>query len=443
MGCCGSRTEGDADEYDSILAEASAPASSRRPGPASAAAVPPPAAAPEVRVNQYLLVREIGHGSFGKVLMVQTHDPSGRVDGTFAMKKMDMVFLRKKMRRTGGGADEMVKREIATMKKLDHPNIARLVDVIDDEESRTMYVVSEYLPNGSLEEFRARQESGALALEELRGFVRQIVCALNYLHTNVQIAHRDIKPENIMLGPDNVAKLIDFGTAEVFTTNGDGSAMDLTSKSAGTPAFYAPEMCNIDIDEYEMLPTDVWALGVAVYQLAYGFLPYKETGLMQLMEEIDSKEIEYPPLLPPQPPQPPQQPARSSEVDDEEEALLDLLRSMLARDPNERVTTRALMGHQWVTKRNSLRFSAAELADGATIDVSPSDLEDSVLPRLHGIQSAAQLIIQLRKLRSQAAERIQGRQQAEEAEAEREREEREGAAAKATDTGAGSSSPRP
>ena len=60
-----------------------------------------------------------------------------------------------------------------------------------------------------------------------------------------------------MLDANNVAKLVDFGIAEVFTKNDDGSAMDLTSKSAGTPAFYAPEMCSIDIDEYEMLPTDL------------------------------------------------------------------------------------------------------------------------------------------------------------------------------------------
>ena len=271
---------------------------------------------PELQqVNQYVLVEQIGRGTFGTVWRAQTRSEGGEVEGTFAVKRMDMMFLRKKMRgqrARGGGADEMVKREIATMKKLDHPNIARLVDVIEDGEpgaaSSTMYVVSEFLAHGSLEERRRSQPSGALPMDELRRVSRQMLAALNYLHTVVQIAHRDIKPENVMLDGEEVVKLIDFGTAEIFTMNPDGSPSDFTSKAAGTPAFYAPEMCSIDIDSYEMLPTDVWALGVTMYQLAYGALPFKETGLMQLMEEIDTKEVEYPELKPPAdgcPPPPP------------------------------------------------------------------------------------------------------------------------------------------
>ncbi len=395
MGCCGSSQKQEEQEYDAIVTK-------QAPGPA-----PAPRQLQLQRVNQYVLVKEIGHGSFGKVFMVQTQNSAGEVNGTFAMKKMDMTFLRKKMRGGsfgggggGGGADEMVKREIATMKKLDHPNIARLVDVVDDEESRTIYVVSEFLPNGSLEEYRAAKPRGALPLGELRVILRQVACALNYLHTVVQIAHRDIKPENVMLDANNVAKLIDFGTAEVFTKNNDGSAMDLTSKSAGTPAFYAPEMCSIDIDEYEMLPTDIWALGVTLYQLAYGQLPFKETGLMQLMEEIEVAKIDFPALPDPS-------------AADDPEAMLDLLRGMLTKDPTARTDVDALMSHGWVTKRNSMRFSTEELAVGASIDVTPSDVENSVLPRLDNIMSAAHLIVQLQKLRGKAQASIHQRQQRE------------------------------
>ena len=405
MGCCGSsqKEEEEGEEYDAIVGKDSLHST------AAAGSIPQELE----RVNQYAVVKEIGHGSFGKVLMVQTQDSAGKVNGTFAMKKMDMTFLRKKMRGSGfgggggGGADEMVKREIATMKKLHHPNIARLVDVVDDEESRTIYVVSEFLPGGSLEEYRAAKPGGVLPLGELRLVLRQVACALNYLHTVVQIAHRDIKPENIMLDAANVAKLIDFGTAEVFTTNDDGSAMDLTSKAAGTPAFYAPEMCSIDIDEYEMLPTDMWALGVTIYQMAYGALPFKETGLMQLMEEIEQAQIDFPPL-----------PGRAAE-DEDPEALLELLRGMLTKDPTARTDVEALMQDGWVTKRNSLRFSSQELSIGAIVEVTPSDVENSVLPRLDGIVSAAHLIVQLQRLRGQAVSRIQERQRREAALADR------------------------
>ena len=137
------------------------------------------------------------------------------------MKKMDMTFLRKKMRGNpfggggGGGADEMAGREIATMKKLVHPNIARLVDVVDDKRL-TIYVVSSTSERFA-RVYRDAKPGGALPLVELRVILRQVACALNYLHGSVvQIAHRDTKPENIALDADNVAKLIDFGTAEVF-----------------------------------------------------------------------------------------------------------------------------------------------------------------------------------------------------------------------------------
>eukprot|EP01043_Picozoa_sp_COSAG02_P024569 COSAG02_NODE_1347_length_13138_cov_45.052535_3_plen_409_part_00 len=407
MGCCGSSQRQESEEFDAIVTKTA---------PAAAAAKEAASPAPKQleRVNQYALVKEIGHGSFGKVLMVQTQNSAGEVNGTFAMKKMDMTFLRKKMRGNSlggggggsGGADEMVMREIATMKKLHHPNIARLVDVVDDQETRTIYVVSEFLPNGSLEEYRAAKPGGALPLDELRVILRQVSCALNYLHTVVQIAHRDIKPENIMLDADNVAKLIDFGTAEVFTKNDDGSAMDLTSKTAGTPAFYAPEMCSIDIDEYEMLPTDLWALGVTVYQLAYGELPFKETGLMQLMEEIEVANIDFPALPDPS-------------DDKDPVAMLALLRGMLTKDPTARTDVDALMAHGWVTKRNSMRFSTQELAIGASVDVTPSDVENSVVPLLDNIMSAAHLIVQLQKLRGKAQASIHERQQREAAEAQR------------------------
>lgn len=414
MGCCGSSQKEEGEEYDAIV------------GKDPPHSTPAAGSAPQEleRVNQYAVVKEIGHGSFGKVLMVQTQDSAGKVNGTFAMKKMDMTFLRKKMRGSGfgggggGGADEMVKREIATMKKLHHPNIARLVDVVDDEESRTIYVVSEFLPGGSLEEYRAAKPGGVLPLGELRVLLRQVACALNYLHTVVQIAHRDIKPENIMLNADNVAKLIDFGTAEVFTTNDDGSAMDLTSKTAGTPAFYAPEMCSIDIDEYEMLPTDMWALGVTVYQMAYGALPFKETGLMQLMEEIEQAQIDFPAF--PEASKEDSQAENGQAAEDEDPvALLELLRGMLTKDPTARTDVGALMKDEWVTKRNSLRFSSQELSIGATVEITPSDVENSVLPRLDNIVSAAHLIVQLQRLRGQAVARIQERQRREDALAER------------------------
>jgi serine/threonine protein kinase len=377
MGCCSSKPP------HKQGAEGGGGGAASQPRAAAAAAEKQEAVEDGRVVNQYVLVRQIGSGTFGKVFLARTQD--GGPPGRAAVKQMDMVFLRKRMRRTmmghGGqeGADEMVKREIATMKKLNHPNVCSLLDVIDDHDSSTMYVVTEFLAGGSMEARRQDFPGGAIPTGELRTYFRQMVCGLNYLHEVVNIAHRDIKPENIMLDHEDTVRIIDFGTAQIFTLNADGSASDFTAKAAGTPAFYAPEMCDAEIDEYEMLPTDIWALGVTLYQLAYGRLPFRQQGLMLLMEEIERNEVEFPPL--------------PGEAQASDASLTELMRSMLikaVRDPKlseeeaaaksggaYRTSCAQIMLDPWVTDRDSLSFTSEQLSC-EKISVSTEDVNASV-----------------------------------------------------------------
>jgi serine/threonine protein kinase len=149
MGCCGSKT-GQPTRAEPAAVDTADSSGGLPPqvgGPAEDEVVE------DGRVlNRFELVRLVGQGTFGKVFLARTADgtPPGRV----AVKQMDMMYLRKKMRgrprdAPGSGADEMVQREIATMKKLDHPNVQHLIDVINDDSTSTMFVVTDYLEGGT------------------------------------------------------------------------------------------------------------------------------------------------------------------------------------------------------------------------------------------------------------------------------------------------------
>jgi len=270
--------------------------------------------------------------------------------------------------------------------------VCHLIDVIDDVNTSTMYMVVDFLGGGSMEQLRMSHPGGRVPPSLLRTHFRQMVSGLNYLHQVVQIAHRDIKPDNVMLGSNGEVRIIDFGTAEIFIRDKDGTASDVTHKMAGTPAFYAPEMCDADIDEYEMLPTDLWALGVSLYQLFYGELPFKSTGLMQLMDEIDQSKVTYPPM----------------DKTEDAEDLLKLVQGLLTKAPADRLACREVMQHPWVTARGKLTFSKRELTC-KEITVSADDIERATSPlslstvihvkmQMHGRAASAREVVRRRSL---------------------------------------------
>ncbi|KAK4051862.1 hypothetical protein OIV83_002567 [Microbotryomycetes sp. JL201] len=155
---------------------------------------------------------------------------------------------------TGISADDKIKREVAIMKRLDHPNIVRLKEVIDDVKSKKVFMVLEFMAGGQVV-WQDEHKRPALTVEQARRTFRDVVLGLEYLHYH-GIIHRDIKPANLLWTEDHsVVKISDFGVSHVSEALLRASPLDSGNctqtdddnalrKTAGSPAFFAPELCH-------------------------------------------------------------------------------------------------------------------------------------------------------------------------------------------------------
>lgn len=104
------------------------------------------------------------------------------------------------------------------------------------------------------------------------------------------IVHRDIKPDNLLRSADGTVKIVDFGVSEMFDKKGN----DMTRKPAGSPAFMAPELCKVDHGEVSGKATDVWSIGVTLYCVRYGRLPYVSESIFEMQRVIREEEFVVP-----------------------------------------------------------------------------------------------------------------------------------------------------
>lgn len=139
-------------------------------------------------------------------------------------------------------------------------------------------------------------------------------CPLSLLVHEHDIIHRDIKPDNLLRSNDGTVKIVDFGVSEMFDKKGD----DLTKKSAGSPAFMAPELCRHDHGEVSGRATDVWSMGVTLYCIRYGLLPYVSESILEMQRVIREEDLVLP--------------------EEKDERFASLIRQLLDKDPLKRIT---------------------------------------------------------------------------------------------------------
>jgi serine/threonine-protein kinase 11 len=252
------------------------------------------------QVNQYLCLRSIGEGSSAKVYL--GHDT--QLNKPFALKR----FRLKDLRRTDGLSQ--LEREIAAIRKMRHPNIVQLHEVLHDEALDFVYLVLDFANFGSLDEFLKRSPlQSTNGRSVIRMVFAQILSAVRYLHSQ-GIVHQDIKPSNILLCADGRAFLSDFGVGHSFQS---------TAMVVGSPGYQAPEVLS-EVDDADLNPAleDVWSLGVTFYQALFGRLPFVGETVFEIVQDIRSRPLVIP--------------------DGTDPEVVKLLRGMLCPDPKKRMS---------------------------------------------------------------------------------------------------------
>ncbi|XP_029932599.1 serine/threonine-protein kinase MARK2 isoform X4 [Myripristis murdjan] len=213
-------------------------------------------------IGNYRLLKTIGKGNFAKVKLAR-HVLTGK---EVAVKIIDKTQL-------NSSSLQKLFREVRIMKLLNHPNIVKLFEVI--ETDKTLYLVMEYASGGEVFDYLVAH--GRMKEKEARAKFRQIVSAVQYCHQKC-IVHRDLKAENLLLDADMNIKIADFGFSNEFTL---GNKLDTF---CGSPPYAAPEL--FQGKKYDGPEVDVWSLGVILYTLVSGSLPFDGQNLKELRERV-------------------------------------------------------------------------------------------------------------------------------------------------------------
>jgi serine/threonine protein kinase len=215
-------------------------------------------------VGGYTLVRPLGIGGMGTVWLARRSD--GRFDASVAVKFVNLAAL-------DGLAHERFRREATLLARLSHPQIARLLDAGVTPGGQP-YLVLEYIEGTRLDRHADEQR---LDVRARLALFLQVADAVTHAHAHL-VVHRDLKPSNILVDAEGRVKLLDFGIATLLAERDDGAAsvtVTLTGAPAFTPEYAAPEQVQ---DGAITTATDVYALGVLLYQLLVGAHPTAKPG---------------------------------------------------------------------------------------------------------------------------------------------------------------------
>ncbi|XP_060755488.1 serine/threonine-protein kinase SIK2-like [Neoarius graeffei] len=257
-----------------------------------------------LQVGFYEIIRTLGKGNFAVVKLARHKVTKTQV----AIKIIDKTCL--------DASDlEKLNREVKIMKLLNHPHIIRLYQVM--ETKNMLYIVTEYANNGEMFDYLAC--NGHLSEEEARKTFWQILSAVEYCHRH-HIVHRDLKAENLLLDSNMNIKLADFGFGNFFIP---GKPLNTW---CGSPPYAAPEI--FKGKEYEGPQLDIWSLGVVLYVLVCGSLPFDAASLPALKQRVVEGHFRIPYFM-------------SQECEN-------LIRKMLVVDPAKRISLAQIKQHCWM-----------------------------------------------------------------------------------------------
>lgn len=317
---------------------------------------------PRKMIGDYILGKTLGAGSMGKV-KVGVHNKTGRKVAVKIIPRNPPPGSEEG--KSGAVVDTdnkevRVVREAAILQLLRHPNVVKMYDMV--VHPRYFYLFFEYVSGGQMLDYIIGH--GRLKEKVARKFVRQMVSAIDYCHRN-SVVHRDLKIENILITETGRIKLIDFGLANLF------SPRSLLKTFCGSLYFAAPELLNAR--PYVGPEVDVWSLGVVLYVLVCGKVPFDDQSMPVLHAKIKRGVVEYPDFL----------------SDD----CKHLLSRMLVVNSAERATIREIRHHRWLNK-NYAKPISARMPYREPLELP---LDPNVIQRMTGFQfgSVREITVQL------------------------------------------------
>ncbi|XP_018768995.2 serine/threonine-protein kinase SIK1 [Serinus canaria] len=264
-----------------------------------------------LRVGFYDIERTLGKGNFAVVKLARHRVTKTQV----AIKIIDKTRL-------DPSNLEKIYREVQIMKLLNHPHIIKLYQVMETKDM--LYIVTEFAKNGEM--FDHLTSNGHLSESEARKKFWQILSAVEYCHSH-HIVHRDLKTENLLLDANMNIKLADFGFGNFYKSG------EPLSTWCGSPPYAAPEV--FEGKEYEGPHLDIWSLGVVLYVLVCGSLPFDGPNLPTLRQRVLEGRFRIPYFM--------------------SEDCETLIRRMLVVDPTKRITISQIKQHKWMQADPSLQ----------------------------------------------------------------------------------------
>ena len=277
---------------------------------------------PNTDLNFYLYGRLIGQGAFGKV-NIGLNILTGRV---VAIKS----FNKKNLNKNGDNMRKIL-YETNLMKKLNHPNITKILEMFEDDEY--ILIAMEYINGGNLFSFVKKRRK--LSEKTAKFLFRQIILGIKHIHSQ-KIVHRDIKLENILIDLNNNIKICDFGIGRILS-----SKKQILHDKCGTPMYMAPEILLSSKNKgYEGFPVDIWSSGISLYIMLSGTLPFnlKNNDSSSIDEENNNNiELQYNIIN--------KEPKKIEKISEEAK---DLLKGLLNKNPHKRLTIEQILNHPWL-----------------------------------------------------------------------------------------------
>ncbi|CAN8245980.1 unnamed protein product [Cochlearia groenlandica] len=303
---------------------------------------------PSLILGKYQMGRLLGHGTFAKVYLARNATSGESV----AIKVIDKEKVLK------SGLIAHIKREIAILRRVRHPNIVQLFEVMATKSK--IYFVMEYVKGGELFNKVAK---GRLKEDVARRYFQQLISAVSFCHHR-GVYHRDLKPENLLVDENGDLKVSDFGLSAVSDQiRQDGKFHTF----CGTPAYVAPEV--LARRGYDGAKVDIWSCGVILFVLMAGFLPFHDRNVMAMYKKIYRGDFRCPRWFPVE--------------------INRLLIRMLETKPDRRFTMVDIMGTSWFKKGyKHIKFFVED--DNKLCNVDDDDVVDNVDDDLESVESVSE-----------------------------------------------------